>query len=163
MVECPDQIKADWRQQRSKCDGIQAAMDRAACDWSTQRRAACQSYENCMRDKNHPDFQPCTVPELYPYTAAYVEAEFTSLPVQAKGNRDKNYCQALMDASQIKEMEAPCQDLSDNCASLISQHGCTNQDVTVSSKPLDVYCVKSCNKCPTTASNPSNGGVLTPA
>jgi hypothetical protein len=46
-----------------------------------------------------PTLQGCTVPDRYPTTPAYKLAEFTTLPVMAKGKEDANECVGVLEIS----------------------------------------------------------------
>merc|ERR1719272_1028003 len=54
-----------------------------------------------------PQFGDCTVPELFPSTAAYKQAEFVPLPTLAKGNMDANECTGLTEIPTIPAIGSP--------------------------------------------------------
>merc|ERR1719487_1187481 len=46
-----------------------------------------------------PEFEECHIPQLYPTTSEYKEAEFVPLPTAAKGKMDGNECAGLKEVN----------------------------------------------------------------
>jgi len=73
--------------------------------------------EYCQREHNTshlnieyhtiPNVEDCEVPDLYPSTVAYKAAEFTPLPILAKGRMDANECTGVNEVSETPREGSP--------------------------------------------------------
>jgi len=109
---------------------VKAAQEDRKAEWRALKRMVClidsfkdgkvkkKEVSDCKakkHDTSHldienpklPDSISCSVPNLYPATAAYKKAEFAPLPAMAKGHFDANECYGVLEISTKPRAGSP--------------------------------------------------------